>query len=451
LLEVVTDLPDAELSQSASIPSEPQPVIDVQPPTPASHGVPSEQDYERQRRRLISLEATVNLLMEERRTNRDEARKFEEQEVMIDALMRRLDTAEQVLKSTNESKSAAVPSKAFLTSVEHALFNPQGEVSAIKAQLKAMQHRFDSDGAIECHGVYFSSKTDIAAWFSRNNLTIGVFCDAVALLHTIQAPVIHQAEATKAMEAQQKVSMATDLEAAIITSFSTILPSILVGNKKEGTGGPFDWLKSYLKTYAVWDPAGRKSGVSSRIKEGIKVAAKRAEGLLSITTGDPEVVKVASGLLSDSTTFISSLCTWIEGAHRELTADTPYTSEEVWDMQLECLEQIFEELHQARVAVVDAARISQGVYLWGMLRAWQIQQRYVANDFQDDPALTGIFVRRVLLHGQDVSLDDRLSKITDGVKKLEEHDHQVQSDVKQLKRDVTELKTAVKEIKAKIN
>ena len=27
-----------------------------------------------------------------------------------------------------------------------------------------------------------------------------------------------------------------------------ILPSILVGNKKEGTGGTFDWLKGYLKT-----------------------------------------------------------------------------------------------------------------------------------------------------------------------------------------------------------
>jgi hypothetical protein len=178
-----------------------------------------------------------------------------------------------------------------------------------------------------------------------------------------------------------------------------ILPSILVGNKKEGTGGTFDWLKSYLKEYSLWDPAGNKSGVSSRIKEVIKVTGKRAEGLLSLTTDDPEAVTVASGLMSDSRTFVTSRCTWIESAHRELTADTPYTSEKVWDMQLECLEQIFEELHQVRVAVVDAARISQGIYLWGMLRARQIQQCYVSNNFQDEHALTGIFVRRVLLHG----------------------------------------------------
>lgn len=410
-------------------------MVDALPPPPASRGGASNQDYEHQRRHLISLEATVNTLIDELRSSRNEAQEaiasYEGQEVIIGGLMHHLDTAGQVLKSTIKSKNDSAPSKSFITLVEHALFNPQGKLSGIKAQLKSLQHRFDSDGTIECHGVCFSSKTDMAAWFAKNGLTIGVFCNAVALLHTIQVPVVHQSEATKAMEAQQKVSMTTDLEAMIITSFSTILPSILVGNKKEGTGGTFDWLKSYLKTYyAIWDPASRKSGVSSRIKEGIKVAAKQAKGLLSMTTDNLEAVKVASGLLLDSTTFVTPLCTWIKSAHQDLTADTPYTSEEVWDMQLECLEQIFEELHQAWVAVVDAVHILQGIYLWGMLHAWQIQQRYVSNDFQDDPALTGIFVCQVLLHGQDVSLDDHLSKITDGVKKLEEHDCQVQSNVK---------------------
>jgi len=453
-LEVTTDSPDVAPSPVIGAVDRVETPSDASPPVP--RGGVDAQDYTRQTRRLANLEATVTTLRDELQSSREATQKavsaYEEQELTLASLMGRLGTAERLLNKTVEAfKNSGAPSKSFVTSVEHALFNPQGELGAIKSQLKSLQTRFDSDGAIECHGVYFASKMEMASWFEKNGLTIGVFCDAVTLLHTIQAPVIHQAEATKAMEAQQKVSMTTDLEAAIITSFSTILPSILVGNKKEGTGGTFDWLKSYLKTYTVWDPAGRKSGVSSRIKEGIKVAARRAEGLLSMTTDDSEAVKVASGLLSDSSTFITSLCTWIESAHRELTEDTPYTSEEVWDMQLECLEQIFEELHQARVAVVDAARISQGIYLWGMLHAWQIQQRYVSNDFQDDPALTGIFVRRVLLHGQDVSLDARLNKITDGLRKAEEQDRQVQSDLKHLQRDTKELKTTVREIKAKLN
>jgi hypothetical protein len=85
-----------------------------------------------------------------------------------------------------------------------------------------------------------------------------------------------------------------------------------------------------------------------------------------------------------------------------------------------------------------------------MLKAWQIQQRYVSNDFQDDPALTGIFVRRVLLHGHDVSLEDRLEKLTDGLKRADEHDRQMSSDTRQLQREVKEMKTSLKELKAKL-
>jgi hypothetical protein len=161
-LEVTTDLPDVGPSPSSTIVGKVQPVVDASPPPPAPRGGPSDQDYERQRRRLISLEATVNTLMDKLRSSRNEAQEaiasYEGQEVVISGLMHHLDTAERVLKSTIESKNDGAPSKSFVTSVEHALFNPQGELSAIKSQLKSLQNRFDSDG--ECHRVYFSSKTE---------------------------------------------------------------------------------------------------------------------------------------------------------------------------------------------------------------------------------------------------------------------------------------------------
>lgn len=450
------DVVDEESLQETDPPSL-ETVHEDTPTIPPGAAVPSTTAQrllsmcESQQHRIATLEGQIRGLLGELRNSENRALEESTRRDSTQASLKgRLDTVERVLRTVAAAQRDEAEYKTFVGSVEHSLFSPHGDVAELKTQVKALQQRFDSEGSIECHGVHFSSKVEMAAWFEKNGLTIGVFADAVALLHTIQAPVVHQAEATKTMEAQQKVSMHTDLEAAIITSFSTILPSILVGNKKEGTGGTFDWLKSYLKDYSVWDPSGRKSGVSSRIKEGIKVATKRSEGLLSLTTNDPEAVKVASGLLSDSATFVTSLCMWVESAHRDITADTPYNSEEVWDMLLECLEQIFEELHQARVAVVDAARISQGIYLWGMLKAWQIQQRYVSNDFQDDPALTGIFVRRVLLHGHDVSLEDRLEKLTDGLKRADEHDRQMSSDTRQLQREVKEMKTSLKELKAKL-
>ena len=53
--------------------------------------------------------------------------------------------------------------------------------------------------------------------------------------------------------------------------------------------------------------------------------------------------------------FISKMIAWMSKSHKELTTDTPYEADEVWDMILECLEKIFEELNMARVSVVDAA------------------------------------------------------------------------------------------------
>lgn len=66
--------------------------------------------------------------------------------------------------------------------------------------------------------------------------------------------MVHQDDASKQREAQGKVLMESGLEASVMTSFDTILPSILVGGKKvtDHGGGTFDWLQGYLlKTYSV--------------------------------------------------------------------------------------------------------------------------------------------------------------------------------------------------------
>jgi hypothetical protein len=116
-------------------------------------------------------------------------------------------------------------------------------------------------------------------------------------------------------------------------------------------------------------------------------------------TEDLEATRLASGLLADSVGFVTDLLNWVEKCYRDLTHDTTYTSKEVWEMLLESLEQIFAELYAVRSPMVDA-----GLLLWGSLQAWKIQERYRKNKFQDDPALTGIFVRRILLKGPDASI-----------------------------------------------
>jgi hypothetical protein len=94
--EVTTIFPGP--SPSSSSVDKVQTVVDASPPPPVPRGGPSDQDYERQRRRLISLEATVGTLMDELRSSHNEVQaaiaSCEEQEITISGLMHCLDTTE---------------------------------------------------------------------------------------------------------------------------------------------------------------------------------------------------------------------------------------------------------------------------------------------------------------------------------------------------------------------
>jgi hypothetical protein len=73
---------------------------------------------------------------------------------------------------------------------------------------------------------------DVAQWFKDHKRVIAIFVDGVAMLHAMISTVTHTAEANRAKEAAKKIDMGSELEAAITVSFSTVLPSILVGNMK---------------------------------------------------------------------------------------------------------------------------------------------------------------------------------------------------------------------------
>ena len=228
--------------------------------------------------------------------------------------------------------------------------------------------------------------------------------------------------------------MTSTLETSIVTSFDTILPSILVGGRKltDQGGGTYDWLKGYLKTFAVWKPRGMSTGVGQQILDGVSRVTKRASGLRSQNSSDSEVLLLAGGLCQDSAHFCNELVRFMNEQHNELATNTTYTSDQVWAMQLECLQCIIHELSEARESVADAGRHNPAYYLWGMLRAWQVQQRYLDNHFKDDPALTGIMVRRILMHGEDTSVKTKLAKIDDIQRKVDENHRTIQGELKKL-------------------
>ena len=335
----------------------------------------------------------------------------------------------QVAQATPNSDQTAQ-----LDRVVFDLYNQQGSFMAHKNHFTAFREKLESGGGIDCNGVNFASKREFLDWFDEKGPPVAVFLDALAYLHSIRAAVVHQDDASKQREAQGKVLMESGLEASVMTSFDTILPSVLVGGKKitDHGGGTFDWLQGYLKTYSVWKPRGRTTGVSHQILDGVGKVTKRVIELRGLKTSDSEVILLSSGLCTDSATFCKELVQFINEQHEELTADSAYSADEIWAMQLECLQTIISELSEAREAVVDAARHERAFYLWGMLRSWQIQQRYLSNHFKNDPALTGILVRRILMHGGDTTLKSKLGKIDELTRKVDDHHRNFQAELKKL-------------------
>jgi uncharacterized protein YneF (UPF0154 family) len=110
--------------------------------------------------------------------------------------------------------------------------------------------------------------------------------------------------------------------------------------------------------------------------------------------------------------FITELCEFLSSQYDEYVESSSFTAEEAWSLVIDCVAHIFEELHSARSVVMDAGQYNQGMYIWGFLKAWEIQERYRANEFKNDPALTGLMVRRIMMHDGERTLKQQLTQLT---------------------------------------
>ena len=61
--------------------------------------------------------------------------------------------------------------------------------------------------------------------------------------------------------------------------------------------------------------------------------------------------------------------------------------------------------------MTDAVQYNEGMFLWGMLHAWDIQEHYQVNYLKNDPYLTGLMVRRMMVHSGENSLKSQLALV----------------------------------------
>jgi uncharacterized protein YneF (UPF0154 family) len=114
-------------------------------------------------------------------------------------------------------------------------------------------------------------------------------------------------------------------------------------------------------------------------------------------------------MANDAQSFITEILEFVTTQYVDLVETSTMSDSESWELVVDCVAHILEELHNVRSEVTDAGQYNEGMFLWGMLQAWEIQERYQENQFKNYPALTGLMVRRMMAHSGEKSVKMQLT------------------------------------------
>jgi hypothetical protein len=273
--------------------------------------------------------------------------------------------------------------------VQLSMYDPAGEFNLIHEQFGALRAATRVGSGVERHGISFSHPGDIASLLRAVSGAVGIFHDAVSLLHSIGSSSSSHKSTLAEMKAQRDVKIATDLEARVITSFRTNLPAILYGGAATVDSiEEFVTLIYKLKNHGMWRNDDGVSGVSQRMLRGAVEIQRRVGFLANQLTTDPAILRLSLGLCSDSVNFIQRMVGFIDGIHMEYKASAFFSEVRLWELCVSYLEQIFEDLRAARCLIQDASENDTSILLWGILKSHEVMDDYLCHDFRKHPSLS---------------------------------------------------------------
>ena len=142
----------------------------------------------------------------------------------------------------------------------------------------------------------------------------------------------------------KKTRLGSEIEASIRDSFSTILSSIIVGNKNETTGSAYECLVRYMKYYYIWHPSvAQGSSVPRRIIGDVNtIFTGRLKRLRNTLTTDPELKEILIYLATDSAVFISEFIEFFTSQYEEYIETSTFPPEQSLTTVLDLTDLIFE-------------------------------------------------------------------------------------------------------------
>lgn len=175
-----------------------------------------------------------------------------------------------------------------------------------------------------------------------------------------------------------------------------------------------------MKSFAYWESDDCSEGVKLCVEASLERCRTRVDEFASECSMTVGGEQFCSRLMADSDRFVSSFVSFLTKFYQTYLKVSGMKDTALWDLCLEIMAHIVEELARVRNCYVDSAATRPNMYYWGMLRAWEVQQRYLGNKFINDPSLMGILVRRALLRKDDsvVSLEKEVRTLSTKVASL---------------------------------
>jgi hypothetical protein len=312
-----------------------------------------------------------------------------------------------------ESRETRVVSD--VSRIQLSVYDPLGELNVLHEQVAALQSMTKVGSGVERHGMTFSHPSDIAPVLRVIRGSVGIFHDAVSLLHSIGATTSSHKTTLSMMKAQRDVKIGTDLEARVITSFRTNLPAILYGGSTTiDTVDEYVTLGSKLKDYNSWHHPDGVSGVSQRMLRGSVEIQQRVGFLANQLTTDPRILRLSGGLMVDSVNFVQRFVSFINTTYINYKLTSYFEDSENWDVLLAYIERMFEDLRSARCLIQDASESDPSVLLWGIMKSHEIMDSYLRHDFKNHPSFNSILVQRMLKSSPTADVHSKITTLERG-------------------------------------
>jgi hypothetical protein len=403
---------------------------------------------------------TDNLSDLVKRVNRDSMILFNVKTKIEDMDRQSYNASQHVDKSNfgNDKKQANM----IINSYDADMSGIRNMLTKLEASVRSLESDQSQD-AVKFGKLGFKTLEDSSAWIEGNqHHDFGLVVDVHMIFEHVYASfnngtVSHTA--INRLHQLNKININNLSLGIAISSFDTRAPKVFTINEAGPHSKNDESFFDQIPTYAAWNL--QDHGHRDRIQRQVhlfELAHKEAIRNNPLCTSNSTLYNVASKSLTDSVAWIKSFFYFIDVTYEELTRNK-FAAARGWSLVTRLGLYILQDVGSPRNGVSNLFIIGDNVQIcklmfWSIIRSHDIMERYKNYDFKGDPAISGEYVRFLVMNtGQDAieaqakkvtEMDALIKTVRDVAKSAESKANAATTQVNDLKSKIAELTKQMK-------